>query len=123
MNIRHYSPHLSKPWLITTIAAILMSVPVANADSVLDMCGKSAKVCECAASQFKADVGDSSYALYQAVGAAYLANKATGMGRGDAWDAAVRGEAKNRGESFSGLLQQTNSLGKAHRKTIKGCTG
>lgn len=120
MKLRMHETLLSQSALVVAIVATL-NMSVAGADSVIDMCSKSAKICECAASQFRKDAGDSSYGLYQAVGAAYIVNQTAGMGMGDAWDAAVRAEAKKRGESFSAVLKQTNALGKAHRKAIKNC--
>lgn len=120
MKLGLHETLLRQSALVVAIVATL-NMPVAGADSVIDMCSKSANICECAASQFRKDAGDSSYGLYQEVGAAYIVNQAAGMGMGDAWDAAVRAEAKKRGESFSAVLKQTNALGKAHRKAIKNC--
>jgi hypothetical protein len=95
----------------------------ARADSVEDMCSDSDKICACAASQLKSEVGDDDYNLYQAIGAAYIANQAQGMGMGDAWDAAVKAEANKRGSGFTKILSRTNSIGNAHRKAIESCTG
>ena len=85
------------------------------------MCSKSEKICSCASSKLKAEVGDKDYGLYQAVGDAYIANKGKGMGPGDAWDAAVKAEANKRGSNFTRTLSKTNKLGNLHRKAIKTC--
>ncbi len=95
----------------------------AMADSVKDMCGESDKICTCAATKLKSDVGDEDYSLYEVIGAAYIANQAKGMGIGDAWDASVKAEASKRGSSFTKILNKTNSIGSAHRKAITSCTG
>lgn len=95
----------------------------AKADSVRDMCSDSDKICACAASQLKSEVGDDDYSLYEAIGAAYIANQAKGLAMGDAWDAAVKAEANKHGSSFIKTLSKTNSIGNAHRKAIKSCTG
>lgn len=100
---------------------IALGVSSATADSVEDMCHKSNKICACAAGQLKSDVGDDDYSLYEAVGAAYLANQASGMKMEEAWDAAVRAEASRRGVGFFDILGRTNAVGKAHRKAIKAC--
>ena len=94
----------------------------AMADSVKDMCSDSDKICTCAASQLKSEVGEDDYSLYEAIGAAYIANQAKGMGMGDAWDAAVKVEASKRGSSSTKILSKTNSIGNAHRKAITSCT-
>lgn len=105
--------------LFTVIA--IFSISSAMADSVLEMCTKSDKICACAASKLKSEVGDDDYGLYEAIGAAYIDNKANGMGLGDAWDAAVKAEASKRSGSFTKTLSMTNSIGSAHRKVIKSC--
>ena len=87
------------------------------------MCSKSDKICACAASQLKNEVGADDYALYEAIGADYIANQSKGMGMGDAWDAAVKVEATKRGSSSTKILSKTNAIGKAHRKAIKTCAG
>ena len=94
----------------------------AIADSVVDMCSKSDKICACAASQLKEEVGTDDYALYEAIGADYIANQAKGMNRGDAWDAAVKDEATKRGSTSTKILSKTNSIGRAHSKAIKSCS-
>lgn len=93
----------------------------AIADSVVDMCSKSDKICACAASQLKEDVGADDYALYEAIGTDYIANQAKGMDMGSAWDAAVKVEATKRGSTSTKILSKTNSIGKAHRKAINSC--
>ena len=94
----------------------------AIADSVVDMCSKSDKICACAASQLKEEVGTDDYALYEAIGADYIANQAKGMNRGDAWDAAVKVEASKRDSTSTKILSKTNSIGRAHSKAIKSCS-
>ena len=106
--------------LFTVIALFCASNVMA--DSVVDMCSDSDKICTCAASKLKAEVGDKDYTLYEAIGAAYIANQSKGMGMGDAWDAAVKAEAGKRGSTFVNTLGTTNSIGKAHRKAIKSCS-
>jgi hypothetical protein len=106
--------------ILFTVVAVF-SISSAMADSVEDMCSGSDKICACAASKLKSEVGDDDYGLYEAIGTAYIANKAKGMGIGNAWDAAVKAEANKRGSSFVKTLSKTNSLGSAHRKAIKSC--
>ncbi len=93
----------------------------AIADSVVDMCSKSDKICACAADLLKSQVGDDDYVLYETIGVAYIANQAKGMKRGDAWDAAVKVEATKRGSTSTKILSKTNSIGRAHNKAIKSC--
>lgn len=99
----------------------MLYVASVHADSVMDMCKKTDEVCRCAANQLKSEVGDERYGLYEAVGAVYTANKSNGMSMGDAWDAAVKGEAGKRGKGFAETLNLTNEIGKTHRKAIKNC--
>lgn len=108
---------------ISASAGVVMIIIAssANADSVEDMCKKSSEICTCSAKQLKSEVGDDDYALYEAVGAAYIANQASGMKMGDAWDAAVEAESGPSGMGFSEALTKTNAIGKAHRKAIKAC--
>ncbi|MEA1888701.1 MAG: hypothetical protein U9N50_02815 [Pseudomonadota bacterium] len=108
--------------IVTLLLAVLFCGN-AMADSVKDMCSDSDKICACAASKLKSEVGDDDYSLYEAIGAAYIANQAKGMGMGDAWDAAVKAEANKHGSSFAKTLKKTNSIGNVHRKAIKTCTG
>ena len=91
------------------------------ADSVMDMCNKSDKICSCAATKLKSEVGDKDYVLYETIGSAYNTNKNKGMGLADAWDAAVKAEADKRGGGFTKTLSKTNSIGSAHRSAIKSC--
>ena len=99
----------------------IFSINSATADSVVGMCNKSDKICSCAATKLKPEVGDKDYDLYETIGAAYIANKNKGMGPGDAWDAAVKAEADKRGGGFTKTLSKTNSIGTAHRSAIKSC--
>ena len=101
----------------------MLYVASVHADSVNDMCKKTDEVCSCAANQLKSEVGDEKYGLYEAIGAVYIANKSSGMNMGDAWDAAVKGEAGKRGKGFTETLNLTNEIGKTHRKAIKDCAG
>lgn len=94
----------------------------AIADSVVDMCSKSDKICACAASQLKQDIGTDDYTLYEAIGADYIANQAKGMDMASAWDTAVKTEATRRGSTSTKILSKTNSIGRAHNKAIKSCT-
>jgi len=93
----------------------------ANADPVEGMCKESSEICACSAKQLKSEIGGDDYELYEAVGAAYIANQASGMNMGDAWDDAVEAESGPRGMGFSEALAKTNAIGKAHRKAIKAC--
>lgn len=101
--------------------AVSLVASVALADSTTAMCGKSEEVCLCASTQLRESVSANDYRMYENVGASYLAHKAKGMGMADAWDAAVKEEAARQGKDFSGLLKETNALGKMHRKAIKAC--
>ena len=103
--------------------AIVLVVTPATADSVEAMCKASKEVCACVADRLKSAVGDEDYALYEAVGTDYAANKAKGMDMADAWDAAVRVAAGKRGESFVTMLTKTNAIGKTHRDAMKDCAG
>ena len=100
---------------------VVFSISSAMADSVVNMCSKSEKICACAANKLKSDVGGDDYALYETIGAAYIANKTRGMGLGDAWDAAVKAEAGKRNSTFTKTLSKTNAIGNTHRKAIKSC--
>ena len=106
--------------------AILTASGNALADSVEAMCldaNKAPEVCDCAAARLAAEVGETDYALYEAVGAAYRENLAAGAGRGDAWDAAVKAVADQNGAGATATLQRTNGIGKAHRQAMKACAG
>ena len=112
-------------WVVPVVAVAVMQGPAA-ADSVGDMCrdsGRPPDICRCAAARLLDEVGRDRYGLYEAVGAAYRANKARGMGMGDAWNAAVKLEAERRGKGYIDTLNRTNKLGQAHSKAIKGCAG
>ena len=100
---------------------VVFSISSAMADSVVNMCSKSDKICACAANKLKSEVGSDDYDLYETIGAVYITNKAKSMGPGDAWDAAVKAEAGKRGSTFTQTLSTTNSIGNAHRKAIKSC--
>lgn len=100
---------------------LIFTISNAAADSVDDMCDMSDKICACATSKLKSEVSDEDYALYQAIGAAYISNQSQGMAMGDAWDAAVKAEAGKRGSTFTKILSKTNSIGNAHRKAIASC--
>ena len=111
------------------IAAWLVILPASGnavADSVEAMCldaNRTPEVCDCAAGRLAAEVGETDYALYEAVGAAYRDNLAAGTGRGDAWDAAVKAVADQNGAGATATLQRTNRIGKAHRQAMKACVG
>ena len=106
--------------------AFLPASGSALADSVEAMCldaKKAPEVCDCAAMRLAAEVGETDYALYEAVGAAYRDNLAAGAGPGDAWDAAVKAAAHRNGTGATAILQRTNGVGRAHRQAMKDCTG
>ena len=106
--------------LLISLLAIFFSCS-AMADSVVEMCRDSDKICACAADLLKSEVGDDDYTLYETIGAAHIANQANGMGVSDAWDAAVKVEATRRGSTSTNILSKTNLIGKAHRKAINSC--
>lgn len=113
-----------KAWILA--AMTVCTAGSVYADAVDDMCLESKQtgdLCSCASARLKSDVGDADYALYEATGKAYSAKKAAGMGMGDAWDAAVKAQATQRGEGFVETLNRTNSIGKAHRRAMKDCAG
>ena len=109
--------------LVLILSLVTTVISHAGQDGAYDMCaerGKPSGVCECASERLKSEIGDD-YALYASIGSVYLANKQAGMAMGDAWDAAVKSVAGQRGSSFTTTLQQTNDIGKAHRKAMKNC--
>lgn len=105
-----------------SILVLTLSTNVVMADAVEEMCSKIDKVCTCAANQLKSEVGENDYTLYENIGAAYIMNKTEGMSAGDAWNAAVIAEAKQRNSDFTKVLGQTNSIGRIHRKVINSCS-
>ena len=117
-SVRRLAVKLSS---VTIVAGVALITGSAIADSVEDMCRKSSEICACAAKQLKSEVGEGDYGLYEAVGTAYLANQTAGMSLGDAWDAAVKAVANQRGSGFVATLSKTNAIGKTHRKAMKAC--
>lgn len=112
--------------LAAVVVAAITTADSAVADAVDGMCIDSnelEKVCACASKQLRESVGEEEYALYEAVGAAYMANQASGMGMGDAWDAAVKAESSRQGKDPIKILSKTNALGQAHNKAMKQCAG
>jgi len=112
--------------LMVIAAMVALGTTPAMADSVQDTClnmNKSEQVCQCAVEQLKEQLGDKDYVLYEGIGADYTANLGEGMARSDAWDAAVKKEAANLGVTFITLLKRTNTMGAAHGKAIKDCSG
>ncbi len=105
----------------TWIALLGLFANNAFADAVHDMCADPDRVCRCAASQLRAEVGDQDYALYEAISSAYLSNKNTGMNMVEAWDAAVKAESERQTNSFVDTLNRSNKIGRAHRKAIAAC--
>ncbi|HEC27855.1 MAG TPA: hypothetical protein ENI67_10705 [Gammaproteobacteria bacterium] len=105
------------------IVIAVFSTSSALADSVKDMCLGPDKVCTCAASKLKSEIGDEDYVLYEAIGTSYIANKSKGMSMEDAWDAAVKAEASKRGAGFIKTLNKTNSFGSELNNAIISCSG
>ena len=123
MSICLYAVSSRRLKIIAKLLLVAGLTGVASADSVVSMCKNTDDVCKCASARLKADAGDETYALYEAIGAAFLTNRSGGMGMGDAWDAAVKAESTKRAASFVETMQQTNAIGQAHRKAIKCCAG
>ncbi len=99
-------------------ALLAMSCGATVADSVVDMCldlDRPDDVCPCAAAALRDEVGEDAYTTYEAVGVVYRENQAAGQGRSDAWTAAL--------DSVGVSLRDTNPVGAAHRKAMKGCGG
>jgi len=115
--------------LIASSAALtaLASVAVAQVaeDSVLGMCAGigTPEACACAADALRSEVGEEDYALYEGIGADYLARMAGGAGRASAWTGAVETAAARIGQSRTDLMTRTNEIGSAHSAAIKGCNG
>lgn len=106
--------------LISTLA--IFSISSAMADSVKDMCLGPDKVCSCAASKLKSEISEKDYALYEAIGTSYLANKTKGMSMEGAWDAAVKAEASKLGAGYIETLSKTNSFGSALNDATIACS-
>jgi predicted RNA polymerase sigma factor len=113
----------------TSLAAIILLPVVAAAqdaaDSVLGMCVGlgTPEACECAAEALREEIGDADYALYEGVGADYLARMAGGEGRASAWTSAVETAAAAIGQSRTTLMTRTNEIGSTHSAAIKACSG
>lgn len=107
---RRHAPAL----LLATLAAAPGAAQELG-DAVMRMCseGAEAAVCECAAERLEAEIGAEAYAVYEAVGAAYLERRADGQELGRAWDGALA-------ETGAGL-GDTNTYGRAHRVAIDAC--
>lgn len=106
--------------------AALMASPAA-ADPIRDMCMKPGnfgpELCDCVVSGLDAQLSPADRDLYSAVAAGYLDSLAKGLGRADAWDAAVQAEAARRGTTYPALLGATNAIGKTHRDIARRCGG
>ncbi len=76
----------------------------------------SQDICACASEALEAEIGAEDYALYDAVGAAYLSFMEQGQSRGDAWMAALE-------EVGGARLDRTNEIGRAHRAEMDACGG
>lgn len=98
---------------------------VAADDAVVRMCEErdSAEVCKCAAAALQEQTSAEDYVMYEAVAEDYLARLAEGEGRVDAWMAASRTAAEDRGESPVGLMGRTNEIGEILRQETKACGG
>ncbi|MCI2395577.1 hypothetical protein [Aliiroseovarius sediminis] len=83
----------------------------------------SETVCDCASEALRTQIGNEDYAIYEAIGADYLARMETGESRIDAWTEASRTEAAKLGISSVVLLGRTNEIGNTHRAAIKECGG
>ena len=108
------------------LIAALMASPAA-ADPLWDMCMKPGnhgpELCDCVVSGLGRELSGADHALYSAVASGYLDALARGLGRADAWDAAVQAEAKRRGTGYPTLLAATNAIGQTHRQITKRCGG
>jgi hypothetical protein len=94
-------------------------------DSVIGMCAGLATpdACDCAATALRQEIGDEDYALYEGIGADYLARMAGGEGRASAWTNAAEAAAARVGQSRTDLMTRTNEIGSAHSAAIKACNG
>ena len=102
----------------------VLSAPLAAQDAVTGMCldmRRTPAECDCASDQLRRAAGDEAYSLYDQVGARYRASLEQGVAMSDAWDSAVKAAAEARGTSFVVTLNETNKLGRAHRKAMKAC--
>ena len=99
----------------------------AAADPIYDMCMNPGtlgpELCDCVVSGLDRTLTAGDRALYASVAAGYLDALGRGLGRADAWDAAVQAEAGRRGTSYPALLGATNAIGRTHREIQKGCGG
>jgi len=118
INTRWFLRRIS---VATVIALVGFFANNVFADAVHDMCADPDKVCKCAASQLKAEVGEQDYVLYEAISAAYLSNKNGGMNMVEAWDAAIKAESERQTKSFVDTLKRTNKIGSTHREAITTC--
>jgi len=106
---------------------LLLAPQVALTGEFSDICQEEQDlgngVCQCIEDQLAADLGEDDFALYLRVNTAYFSslNADKNMSRGDAWDAAIRAEAKVIGSGFIALLERTNAMGQTHRRALEGC--
>lgn len=109
------------------VLLIACTIPTASLaeDAVKKMCMEqdSEVVCDCASEALRTQIGNEDYAIYDAIGADYLARLDAGEGRMDAWTEASRTEAANLGISGIVLMGRTNEIGNTHRAAIKECGG
>lgn len=120
---RTYHRLVKRTFVVSGAILLSFSSFGVSADGVNDMCVDSKKICECAARQLNSEVGEKGYALYESIGAVYLANKEAGMNMVEAWDAAVTVESDKLGKNFVDTLSTSNNIGSAHRKAIEACKG
>ena len=115
---------LIRAGFMLTILSIIPAAALAE-DAITAMCTErdDEGVCSCASTALLSQIGQEDYALYEAIGEDYLARMASGESRVDAWMAASRTAATNRGISSVVLMGRTNEIGKTHRTAIKECGG
>lgn len=112
-------------WIIPAVAALM--VAPAAADPLYDMCMKPGthgpELCDCVVTGLDQGLSGADHALYSAIAAGYLDGLGRGLGRADAWDAAVQAEARRRGTSYPALLGAANAIGNTHRDIARRCGG
>ena len=110
--------------VLAAAPALAQDEPDATTLLCLDMKGppeKLAEICPCVTETFQAEVDEEEAALYEAVGARYLAKKSAGQGMVDAWDAAIAETAAEAGLGRTALLSRMNDVGQIHRAAMGSC--
>jgi hypothetical protein len=119
---------LLMPVEILSLALLLQFIPyqaTAADDAITNMCldsGVSDVGCNCSTEKLTTMVTSEQLELYNEVGIEYRMLQQQGMGRGDAWDAAVKKAAQRRGVGTTTILKDTNAVGRAHSDAMKTCS-